>query len=415
MKLTIDQQNALNEMIDFYHNDEKFHILSGSAGTGKSTLISEFITQINNYELTATTNKAVNVLSEITKKQCSTIHSLLKLQPKQDITTGKTYLYQKSKQAINASIIIIDEASMIDDEMLFFIKETGNKILFIGDSYQLAPVGSKTMPVFNDGFNISKLTKPHRQALNNPIINIANEIRQVIDGKPFPELKTCGATVNMLGHDEFERVALNHFDIGNNDNKILSWTNKASKMYSNGIRRYLLGDVTDAPYRHETYVTAKAIKERFVNGDVLINTDKDVFIEDVKEAVLYGMNGLTITLKDASNDDEESHDVFMPNDIIEANQKLLKLKNIAKKEGGKKWVDFFTLENSISDIRPAYSMTVHKSQGSTYKNVFIDLDDICKNRDCIEVARLLYVAITRPSENVYISGSYSKHIMAFNR
>ena len=55
-------------------------------------------------------------------------------------------------------------------------------------------------------------------------------------------------------------------------------------------------------------------------------------------------------------------------------------------------------------MRPIYASTVHKSQGSTYREVFVDLNNITKNNNWREVARLVYVAITRASENVHLYG-----------
>jgi len=81
--------------------------------------------------------------------------------------------------------------------------------------------------------------------------------------------------------------------------------------------------------------------------------------------------------------------------------KLLKL--LAKDKESDSWeaVELHYFNNYVADLRPGYAMTIHKSQGSTYKNVFIDVPDILKCRSTELRNRLFYVAISRAQENVY--------------
>ena len=108
----------------------------------------------------------------------------------------------------------------------------------------------------------------------------------------------------------------------------------------------------------------------------------------------------------------------MKNANQEANRitKLTKAGNKSMDGQRKKaWAQFFDMKNTYADIRPTYSVTVHKSQGSTFEVAFIDLDDISKNSNALEVARLLYVAMTRASKTVYITGNYSAMLERFNK
>ena len=95
---------------------------------------------------------------------------------------------------------------------------------------------------------------------------------------------------------------------------------------------------------------------------------------------------------------EGSHRAFLPKRHSDA--KAL-LKRLAKK---KEWVDFFSIKETWLDLRPSYASTVHKSQGSTYETTFIDMSDIGKCRIPSDVARMVYVAITRASQQVIIYG-----------
>ena len=84
-------------------------------------------------------------------------------------------------------------------------------------------------------------------------------------------------------------------------------------------------------------------------------------------------------------------------------QQVLKHEAKKAKQAGH-WYEFFNLKNTYADFRPNHASTVHKSQGSTYSNVCIDLTDIGLNNKPMEVARLLYVGITRAKHKLYLYG-----------
>ena len=90
--------------------------------------------------------------------------------------------------------------------------------------------------------------------------------------------------------------------------------------------------------------------------------------------------------------------IFVPADINDVKDAL----KAFKKE--KAWMDFYHLKEHVADLRPVFASTVHKSQGSTYSHVFIDLDDIGRCNITDDVARMLYVAISRAKRNVYLVG-----------
>jgi len=117
------------------------------------------------------------------------------------------------------------------------------------------------------------------------------------------------------------------------------------------------------------------------------------------------INGYQLTL--GNNGDFIS--VFQPNDWSEADRKITALATAAKAATGDDrsdyWTRFWAIKNEWGDFRPLHAQTVHKSQGSTYREVFIDLSDIARNTKWYEVARLMYVAVTRASHKVHLYGS----------
>jgi hypothetical protein len=92
-------------------------------------------------------------------------------------------------------------------------------------------------------------------------------------------------------------------------------------------------------------------------------------------------------------------EAFLPNDPRDIRATLKHLKKM------KEWREYYTVQETWLDLRPAYASTVHKAQGSTYKKVFIDLSDIGRCTIASDVARMLYVAISRASEKVILFGS----------
>ena len=171
--LTKDQEEACNKFKSFLLSDAKEFYLFGAAGCGKTFLVKYFINQVlKDFEkmskvlgtdpierifITATTNKAVEVLdqfkTDISNNNVSlkigTIYSILGISVGEDYSNGTTYLnFGDSGEDFNNSIVIIDECSMLPREMILHIPRrfedfSNCKVIYIGDSFQLAPVNEK--------------------------------------------------------------------------------------------------------------------------------------------------------------------------------------------------------------------------------------------------------------------------------
>jgi hypothetical protein len=128
-------------------------------------------------------------------------------------------------------------------------------------------------------------------------------------------------------------------------------------------------------------------------GRTLYATDGRARITYISKSssTYQGISGKYLTL-------DNKIEVFIANESSDVKVKLNSLKR------GKKWAEFFAIQDSIADIRPPYACTVHKSQGSTYKRVLIDLNDIGRCNVPDQVARMMYVAISRASEEVILYG-----------
>lgn len=407
-ELTNDQQAAKDAIMSFLDDPvEHTFVLSGYAGCGKSTLVKDILDTLEKREelqmlldpnfkiteifLTATSNKAAENLSSITGWIVPTIHSLLGLRVERDYMTGQTKLKGINKY-IHDAFIIIDEASFIDSHLLRLIyKHTANcKLLFIGDPAQLAPVKSSTTPVFTSGFNEVSLTTVVRQADQSPITQLATQLRNTVNTGEWTSFKPDDKHVLHVGRDQFDELVKQEFtrkDWHYMDSKILAWTNKRVMDYNKAISELVKGYST---FQKGDYAICNSYIQR--NGNK-IKTDQVVQISYIAGPYICdaGVSGYDVVIKNHGN-------FFLCADF---NDRVATLKQLGK---AKQWHLYSTYEQSWIDLRPAYAQTVDKSQGSTYQRVFIDLDDIRKCNNGNQMARMLYVAVSRAKEQVIFTG-----------
>ena len=427
--LSPSQDEACDAFRRFLQDEnEKEFLLSGSAGTGKSFLVKymvditadeyRLIRLINpaainyGFHFSATTNKAAGVLTALNRKQkAMTIHKTLGLIVKKDYQTGKSYLEQgKKTERLNETILVIDEASMINRELLDIIRKVAKefrncKILYVGDKYQLPPVKEDPCSLFDSLKERHYLTEIQRQALDSPIITFAHHFREILDDStlPWPKVPYDGKTIIQYeSRDEFEQAMKDTFRTAEEDPtidvaaiKTLAWSNDVVREYSGMIRKHL-GYEQDFCIG-ETVQSNHALKNP-QGPNMLAATDSYWTIDNVKSArEEYGCEGYELTL--APHDyDYEMFRVFQPKSWAQAGR----IKKVYATH--KNWKAFFAIEETWADMRPVYAQTVHKSQGSTYDEVFIDVGDIGRNSKWYEIARLMYVAITRARFRVHLFG-----------
>lgn len=406
--LTVDQQNAMDALNTFLCDPvETVFVLSGYSGCGKSTLVRTLIDSLPgflraaklinpsqpNYELalTATTNKAAENLGRITGGEAGTIHSFLGLRVNNNFQTGVTTLIPKNQDQKEYYLLVIDEASYIDSQLLQFIfsKTKNCKIVFVGDPAQLTPVKSNGTPVFEANFSGAALTTVVRQAEGNPIVDLSTKFRNTVNSGEFFKFTPDGDSVRYLDRDDFNQAIELEFsrpDWRYQDSKILAWTNKCVVAYNHFVRNHVKGDPHFA-------VGDYAVCNSFLSvGRKSIKTDQLVEIT--------GISALREEMGVLGNMFKLDHDVevFMPKTLASKNERIKQAK--ADKEIWR----VAEIENTWVDLRAAYSQTVNKAQGSTYDEVFIDLDDIARCNSGDQIARMLYVAVSRARTRVNLTG-----------
>ncbi|MBL0049703.1 MAG: AAA family ATPase [Bacteroidetes bacterium] len=211
---TKEQETVLRVMEDFVKDDNQFDflVLCGAAGTGKTSITAALIGYLNSieksYKIAAPTGRAARILGRKAKTTTSTIHSMIYI-PKADKETGKVTFKLKLGHNARPCVFIIDEASMIPKEkdieanlfevekglifdLISFIKNSNvhNKIIFLGDKYQLPPIGEQQSFALNKDFleqtfnlkgSAYLLTEVKRQEDGSYILENATEIRKAID------------------------------------------------------------------------------------------------------------------------------------------------------------------------------------------------------------------------------------------
>ncbi len=430
IKLSPSQQEACDKFRIFLRDPKKTEfLLSGFAGSGKSFLIKYLLQLVEDeyklirliapntpktcFHFTATTNKAANVLANMLQKPTRTTHQALGLVVQVNFNKGTTFLTKKKDDAgidLTHSVLIIDEASMINHQLLAIIRKLTKKaknckVLYIGDSYQLSPIKEDICPIFQDAKESAFLTDIQRQALNSPIITLSHEYRKMLDDpqKPWPKIiKKCNEIIQYNDPQLWKEAIKNVYLVPHkvNDVRILAWSNDRVRGYNNWIRRQL--GYTSKYETGETLLCNTAI---IIGDRVRASTDSTLKVESSTPSVQEGIPGHDLVLNKNGN----YLSIFQPDDWKKANQIATNLAVRAKKATGDDriayWERFWIIKKEWGDFRPIYAQTVHKSQGSTYSEVFIDLFDIAKNTKWREIARLMYVAVTRASHKVHLFGS----------
>ena len=403
IELTADQQAAYAELITLVTTDVSELVIVCFAGTGKTTLVKTFLDEwkqivaLSNgafkdreIVLTATTNKAADALSYATGRKATTIHSYLGLRV-ENIGYNKTRIVDMDKHIESDSIIVIDEASFIDDDLLAHIEEKTKrcKVIYIGDPCQLKPVGSNSTPVFSSGKREVHLRQIVRQSDTSPIQQLSRALRDHVEGHPIPKAGVDGKSIMHLPQDEFERYLINACRIGvGNSVRALTWTNQQAIYYNNLVAQALSG--ADDFKVGDTVVVNK---QAAYNGTYKLNTDSTVKIAELGEWEI-DRNGVT-SRKVVTNTGITIRHAKDKRDLVPL---------IKQAYADSNYTLVHELENLYVDLRLLYASTVNKSQGSTYETVFIDLNNIGKCRDIDQVRRMLYVAVSRASTRVVFTG-----------
>lgn len=401
-KITLNncQTAAKNEILGFlYDPSEKEFCLTGGPGTGKSTLVTDILSSldevnetirimggknfINDIVFTAPTNKAAGVING------HTIYSKLGLSMFNDYKTGKVRINTKNATPIVDSLVIVDEAFMLDDLILDLINKYvvgSSKVLFVGDQDQLPPVGCTTMPLLDRNIPSYELQTQERFDPTSEAYTLISNIKKWIRTGDSNFNINFANNVIQMGDADLDKFILNSTD----RDVILTFTNECA-IAMNQHTRALKGISTEFFNEGDTVLSCSTLPVTSKQGRIM--TDMPYTITNIgPEEEYLGAFKYRSCLLNGTRVDVISDPKAYANAVKECKQR-------------KDWREYFTLKEEFADVRDAYAITTHKSQGSTYDNVVVNLNNYRKCRDPFMLPRLLYVAISRAKYNVYIYGS----------
>lgn len=395
--------------------------------------------------LTAPTNKAVQVLRESSDKQLTrvasfdTIHSLLGL--KEQINDSGEVEFrndtEKNMKIEEKQIVVVDETSMLQDELFYSIKRfcPSKKIIYLGDHFQIPPVGKEdSEPFLNpDDHNIITigLNKIMRQKENSSIIDLSMYVRTTIDHdfeqfnhgdvmvRPSAEKQAVHALIKTA-------VCSTEFGQSSNYLKLVAWRNSKVRSFNQYIRRmyfdyaYPNADQSNKVLPHDRMITMEpyTIETGFGEIEIVLTTNQEFLVESytvLSETFAHVKGTVDLKFYDARvivYDVDQEKDIVKKVKILhEDSEKLFakevqRLKDAAMYAPSNKrgffWREYYKFKRTFCVCDYSYAVTCHKSQGSTYNFTVVDSNDILSNSNVKESRRILYTGITRAKEQLIL-------------
>lgn len=440
--LNQDQRIAIEYLNDWFNSEKQTARLSGAGGTGKTFTIGYWIEQlgyIENIVFLAPTHKAKNVLKrslESSNLDSPDVYTVAQALGKQPIimNTGLEEFQKEVETNLinNADLVIVDEASMVSVEDYYEIVDRARKVLFMGDKNQLPPVGESHAVAFSAP-PTCELYRVMRY--EGPILTQCNRLKEGVekgfihrieaDGTQIIRLRRSDAllkAIELFRSKEFENdstfcrvVAYRNRRVDKNNKFIKPRVYKRDDSYFEGLRL-----IAAKPVQRKNIINHKweiycnnSEEVRIISAPKTVKIDESLLVDMPKNCkevrALIGVGKATRFQCLSENGlrfnaivlDEEA--MAKKIELIKCLQEMYRLKMTKSFKSGLtflyRWGD---------DLRDIFCSTVHKCQGSTYENVFIDESDLLKpsyNKQPWErniITNLLYTAATRASKIIYV-------------
>ncbi|MBP9030391.1 MAG: AAA family ATPase [Bacteroidales bacterium] len=443
---TVGQLEAINALSEFtvQPNGNECMLLMGYAGTGKTSLIAAYVKALDrfgiSYQLLAPTGRAAKVLAEYSGCNAYTIHKVIYRQQSSTDGFGRfTLNFNKSKN----TIYIVDEASMISNQafddsafgsgkllsdLIEYVRMGKDcKLMLVGDTAQLPPVGLDISPALNPtelealGLNVrfAQLNEVIRQQFDSGILHNATAIRELIDSSTndFPRFNLDYRDVQRIsGGELLEYLSDEYSKNGREGNIVICYSNKRANRYNQGIRSKILyheeelsvGDYLMVARNNYFWVNDRPNIGFIANGEI-------VRVKRIgKRNEIYGFRFADVTLELPDYNYEEFDaklildSLFMDGPSLgNESMKLLYQQVMADylhlktKKARMKQLQNDPFFNALQ-AKFAYAVTCHKAQGGQWPTVFIDQGFFNDDMLTREYLRWLYTAFTRATQKVYL-------------
>ncbi len=470
LKPTEDQSKVIDSLCQFIltPDADSVFILRGFAGTGKTSLVSALVRTMEQLErecvLMAPTGRAAKVFSLYADHPAFTIHKRIYRQKSIDKDSIFTLNYNMCQNLL----FICDEASMIandeylsgslygtgrllDDLIHFVYGGKGCRLILMGDTAQLPPVGDEESPALSDeymgGYGLQvvshTLTEVVRQAESSGILWNATHLRTLLENEDifdFPKIRFKGFpdVVNISGNELIEALEECYHRDGEDETIVVTRSNKRANIYNNGIRAQVLwreeplegGDMLMVA-KNNYYWTEKLALEYLANAkaegktpeeaetvpfDFIANGDTAIIRRVRNERTFYGFTFADASLEFPDYDDFQM-DVTVLLDTLQAEAPALTKQQqdtlynnimedydgdptLRSKQDKLKALRQDPYYNALQ-IKYAYAVTCHKAQGGQWTNVFIDQGYMTEELLSPDYFRWLYTALTRATQRIF--------------
>jgi exodeoxyribonuclease-5 len=444
---TDDQSAALMKIAGYIcdNNNDVIFLMTGYAGTGKTSVISSVVKTLDLLRmrsvLLAPTGRAAKVLSSYSGRQAFTIHKKIYRQKSSKDGVGS---FKLDRNLHKDTFFIVDEASMVsnssgdsslfgsgrvlDDLIEYVYSGTDCKLILVGDTAQLPPVGSVLSPALDSsalggyGFGLvtCELRQVVRQSESSGVLMNATRVRlQVAENDlvhPSLDCINFSDTVRITGEELIDEISTAYGTCGMDETIIVVNSNKLANRYNQGIRNRI--------FFREEEISAGDMVMVVKNNYFLIEEGEDgsgfIANGDIAEVKRirkyeerYGFRFADMVLKFADYNLEVDAKVML--DVLhldtpalpsEKNKELyqniladyLHIKQRRKQFDAVKKDPYF---NALQ-IKFAYAVTCHKAQGGQWERVFIDQGMFNRNEITIDYLRWFYTALTRSTDKVYL-------------
>ena len=422
-------------------------ILKGYAGTGKTSLMSALVRILPRIGkkpvLLAPTGRAAKVFSGYSGHSASTIHKRIYFQRMG--RDGNIYLALQNN-LYKSALFLVDEASMIAgnyqegdsafsernllDDLLQYVSEGENcKLMMIGDTAQLPPVGMEISPALDLKFLTKRydlkiyefeLTEVMRQAEESGILLNATSLREqlVLDKDvPIPALSENTDVIRISGPELEEQLNTSFSSGDQGETIVVCRSNKRANMFNQEIRKRILfqendlstGDYLMVVRNNYFWLDPEANPGFIANGDII------EVLRLLKTQEMYGFRFADATIRMIDYADHPTLDVKLLLDTLtiegpalrqEENKNLFNAvmedyQDIPQRSKRLEKVRTNPFFNALQ-VKFAYAMTCHKTQGGQWQNVFIDQGFLRDEQVDREYLRWLYTALTRATKKVYL-------------
>jgi len=420
------------------------YILRGYAGTGKTSLVKTLVRTLPTigmrYVLMAPTGRAAKVLGSYTGQNASTIHR--RIYQAKTFPDGSIRI-TRAENKFKDALFIVDEASMIGeqkefggssllDDLLGYVFSGDNcRLLLIGDTAQLPPVGSNESPALDCEYLKSQfpitaatyeLTEVKRQALESGILYNATDLRQLLQENlyeyhlPIFHINNFDDT-QKIEPETFEELLHNAFaNTSDNEAVIICKSNKRANMFNQAIRGRILNIEGEMATGDKLMIVKNNYYWTECNPDINFIANGDMAeLRKIKHfEEMYGFRFADVELAFTDYPDTPNVEAKILLDTLNSNSaSLTEDENRRLFEAIEE--DYMDIPNrrqrykemrknpwfNALQVKFAYALTCHKTQGGQWSNVFIDSSLNQKETLEVEDLRWLYTALTRAQERVY--------------